>query len=178
MSKEMREQINKVKNWKEFLNENANSINKIVYHGTTNKSKNFIPHIINFEDEVGAHFGSTMEQAENAIIRQNELSTSDDNGRILKYQITIKNGLKVPDIGSWYPDRIFDEIIEPMNLKYPKTKHYGSGFGEVEISKRDSKDIIKIFKENGYDGLIYDNLYEGNGESYIVFNKNQIKPIN
>ena len=61
-------------------------------------------------------------------------------------------------------------------MKYPKTKHW-SGF-EFPISNRDSKDIIKIFKENGYDGLIYDNLYEGNGESYIVFNKNQIKPIN
>ena len=54
----MREQIDRVKNWKQFLNENSNSINKTVYHGTTNQSKNYIPPIINFDDEVGAHFGS------------------------------------------------------------------------------------------------------------------------
>ena len=178
MSKEIRQMIDRVKNWKQFLNENHSSINKFVYHGTTNKSKNYIPPIINFEDEVGAHFGSTIEQAENAINRQNELSNNNgDNGRILKYQITIKNGLKVPDIGRWYPNRIFDEIIEPMNLKYPKTQHY-KGLGELEISNRNADDIIQIFSENGYDGLIYDNQYEGNGESYIVFSKNQIKPIN
>ena len=48
----MREQIDRVKNWKQFLNENSNSINKTVYHGTTNQSKNYIPPIINFDDEV------------------------------------------------------------------------------------------------------------------------------
>ena len=160
-----------------FLNENVNSINKIVYHGTIYKSKNYIPPIINFEDEVGANFGSTIEQAENAINRQNELSNRDDSGRILKYKITIKKGLKVTDIGRWYPNRIFDEIIEPMNLKYPKTQ-YHKGLGELDISNRSADDIIQIFIENGYDGLIYDNKYEGVGESYIVFNKNQIKPIN
>ena len=177
MSEDIRKMIDKVKNWKQFLNENANSINKIVYHGTTNQSKNYIPPIINFEDEVGAHFGSTIEQAKNAINRQNELSNSVDGGRILKYQITIKNGLKVPDIGRWYPNRIFDEIIEPMNLKYPKTQYY-QGLGELEISNRSANDIIEIFIENGYDGLIYDNQYEGDGKSYIVFNENQINPIN
>ena len=177
MSEDIRKMIDKVKNFKQFVNENANSINKTVYHGTTNQSKNYIPPIINFEDEVGAHFGSTIEQAKNAINRQNELSNSDDSGRILKYQIAIKNGLKVPDIGRWYPNRIFDEIIEPMNLKYPKTQYY-KGLGELEISNRSADDIIQIFIENGYDGLIYDNQYEGVGESYIVFNENQIKPIN
>jgi hypothetical protein len=160
---------------REYLNEN-NSISKIVYHGTTNQSKNFIPPIINFEDEVGAHFGSTIEQAENAINRQNELLNSDDSGRILKYHITINNALKVPDIGRWYPSRIFDEIIEPMNLIYPKTQYY-KGLGELEISNRSADDIIDIFIENGYDGLIYDNQYEGYGDSYIVFNENQIKSI-
>lgn len=168
MSKEMREQIDMIKNF--------NQINKIVYHGTTNNSKNFIPPIINYDDEPGAHFASTIEQAENAIKRQNRLSNSDNVGRILKYKIRIKNALKVPDIGRWYPNRIFDLIIEPMNLKYPKTQYY-DGLGEWEISNRDSDEIIQIFMENGYDGLIYDNLYEGEGESYIVFNENQIKPI-
>jgi hypothetical protein len=176
MSKEMREQIDRVKNCKQFLNENIKSISKIVYHGTTNSVDNYIPPIINFEDEVGAHFGSTIEQAKNAIKRQNELSNSDDNGKVLKYQISIKNALKVPDIGRWYPNRIFDEIIEPSNLKYPKTEYY-KGFGEIEISNRTAEDIIKIFNDNGYDGLVYDNQYEGMGESYIVFNKQQIKPI-
>jgi hypothetical protein len=161
---------------REYLNENTNSVSKIVYHGTTNSDGNYIPPIINFEDEVGAHFGSTIEQAENAIKRQNELSNSNDSGKVLKYQITIKNALKVPDIGRWYPNRVFDEIIEPSNLKYPKTE-YHKGFGEIEINNRTAEDIIKIFNDNGYDGLVYDNQYEGSGESYIVFNKQQIKPI-
>ncbi len=74
-----------IKNWKQYLNESV--INTIAYHGTTNQSKNYIPPIINFEDEVGAHFGSTIEQAENEINRQNELSNSDVlkmNGNIYK----------------------------------------------------------------------------------------------
>jgi len=176
MSKDIRKMIDKVQNFKQFVNENYNIVNKIVYHGTTNSTENYIPPIINFEDEVGAHFGSTIEQAENAIKRQNELSNGSDNGKVLKYQITIKNALKVPDIGRWYPNRVFDDIIEPSNLKYPKTEYY-KGFGEIEIDNRTAEDIIKIFNDNGYDGLVYDNQYEGSGESYIVFNKQQIKPI-
>jgi hypothetical protein len=176
MSKDIREMIDKVKNFNQFVNENFSIVNKIVYHGTTNSTENYIPPIINFEDEVGAHFGSTIEQAENAIKRQNELSNGSDNGRVLKYQITIKNALKVPDIGRWYPNSVFDDIIEPSDLKYAKTEYY-KGLGELEINNRTAEDIIKIFNDNGYDGLVYDNQYEGSGESYIVFNKQQIKPI-
>lgn len=162
---------------KEYLNENINLINKTVYHGTLSQIKNYIPPIVNWDDEVGAHFGSTIEQAENAIKRQNLLSGDNIQGRVLKYQINIKCALKVPDIGRWYPNKIFDEIIEPLNLKYPKTVFY-KGLGEVEINNRTSEDIIEIFNQNGYDGLVYDNKYEGDGLSYIVFNKSQIKLIN
>ncbi len=172
----MREQIDKFKIFNQTINENYSVINKVVYHGTTNNNIDFIPPIINFEDEVGAHFGSTIEQAENAINRQNELSNSDEKGKILKYQINIKNALKVPDIGRWYPNRVFDEIIEPSNLKYPKTEFHKS-FGEIEITNRTAEDIIKIFNDNGYDGLVYDNMFEGNGLSYVVFSEQQIKQI-
>lgn len=47
MSKEMREQIDRVKNWKEFLNENVNDFTKnsvikdVVYHGTWKRFDNF-----------------------------------------------------------------------------------------------------------------------------------------
>jgi len=152
------------------------NINPIVYHGTTNPKKNFIPPIINWEDELGAHFATTIEQAENAIERQNRLNNTNNQGKILKFKLDIKNPLKVSDIGRWYPNKIFDEIIEPMNLSYPKTIK-SKYLGELPISNRTIKDIIKIFLNNGYDGLIYDNLYEGDGESYIALKKNQIIPL-
>jgi hypothetical protein len=152
------------------------NINPIVYHGTTNLKKNFIPSIVNWEDEVGAHFATTIEQAEEAIKRQNLLNNTNKPGRILKFKLDIKNPLRVPDIGRWYPNKIFDEIIEPMNMSYPKTKST-KYVKDWPISNRTSKDIIKIFLNNGYDSLIYDNLYEGNGESYIALKKNQIIPL-
>lgn len=137
----------------------------VVYHGTQNKGKDFIPEIINYEDEVGAHFG-TEEQAGNAIKRQQEEGSDKESGNVIPFQINIKNPLRVPDIGRWYPNKIFDEIIEPSNMKYEKSDFYG----------KSAEDIIQIFKDNGYDGLVYENKHEGKGDSYIVFDKSQIKP--
>ena len=47
MSKEMREQIDRVKNWKQFLNENKNSENEVV--SFINKNKKIINRVVNFE---------------------------------------------------------------------------------------------------------------------------------
>ena len=143
-----------------------------VFYGTIRGGK---PQIVNFEDELGGHFGSTKEQAKGAIDRDNELTGENKKGEIKEYYISLENPLRVPDIGRWYPNKVFDEIIEPMGLSYPRTI-ISPLLGEVEITNRTLEDIINIFRENRYDGLVYENKYEGDGNSYIVFDESQIKP--
>ena len=150
----------------------------VVFHGT---DKEFYSFKIG---DVGFHFGDNIYQAldrgglfndlgftENDSIDDilSEFKKSDWN--ILESIITIKNPIEIKENGNWNSDIIFKSLKESgfeftdLETKQIRNKPYGS-------------DSIKdILTKRGYDGIKYENRFEGidGNIAYIAFKSNQIK---
>lgn len=100
--------------------------------------------------DFGIHFG-TKEQAENRLGVKN-------GGEVKPYIINLKNPIDLGfDMGWW------NDLDKWKELGYIPEDYYG--------------DIITKLKSEGYDGVRYPNSVEGEGDSYIVFDKNAIKEV-
>lgn len=100
------------------------------------------------------------------------------------YFLSIQNPIRTPDIAMWDSAHtikddlagVFDDISQQAINKFDEI------FEDLESYSGNDKEYLKqvvdLFKEFGYDGIVYENIYEGDGDdSYIVFDANQIKSI-
>lgn len=138
--------------------ENLQSIPNIGFHG----SKVGVSKKLNFNnDEFGIHFG-TYEQADNLAKSRNGITEA--------YIIDLKNPLKTErDFPRWewyIVSKLFhkDGVITNEQLEYV-------------TKERNNDALIKVLKDNGYDGIEYNNAFEGTGKSIIPFEKKSIIPI-
>jgi GNAT superfamily N-acetyltransferase len=142
----------------------------VVYHGTYS-DKPFYTFDFNKAD-LGFHFG-TYEQAKNRS--ETKLFFKGHKTIINSFFLNIRKIWNVTDIGEWeYPQRYLDEFILHKIIRETDAKKLG--FFNL-IYKKDNEKIRKYildkFKEKV--GFEYNNKYEGNGKSFIVLEKNQIK---
>lgn len=144
-----------------------------VYHGTTgefNASK---------IEGFGMHFG-TEEQAKKIVKQTLENNDVDPATMIDAYGYPHKENV-VP---------VYLDIKNPVTLKDPGTHNWDArdvlrqlkskGIIDqktrVEIKHDNDFEAIKSeLKKNGYDGVVYDNVQEGEGKSYIAFDPQQIR---
>ena len=154
-----------------------------VYHGTTEDFDSFE------EGDLGYHFG-TKEQANNRIgsiniSGRNIGKNFSEGSNIIPAYLNLKNPLRLNDIGE------FGDVKEIYNelKKYPEFKDApnpmkdsaktDSETGVISISISEQFTDPQIIKdyliEKGYDGIVYANKVEGEGDSYIAFNPEQIK---
>jgi len=102
--------------------------------------------------------------------------------------LRVENPLRMEDVGEWRDplevlgglpeeirNRLDDDLAdELLNLR-------SQYFGEPEEYLNDSevqeiRDTIRdAIKDSGYDGIVYANAAEGSGDSYIVFEPEQVK---
>lgn len=101
-------------------------------------------------NELGIHFG-TKQQAERF-------------GEPFPFRVTINNPLRLPDLGTWAPELIIDEL---RKQKFRIPQH-------VEKNAAGMRDLIRHL---GYDGVVYKNDAEGHGDSYIAFSNDQIHQL-
>ena len=121
----------------------------IVYHGTDADFTEFK------YGEFGFHFGSTKEQAE------------DRGSKIGEYYLKLKNPLEFYDLGDWNDVGMWGEFLAPDNYEILTDK---------EVDKLETiEDVKQALIDKGYDGIIYENQFEGKGSSYIALAPNQIK---
>lgn len=163
-----------------------------LYHGT---NKNFSDFDVT-KGEVGIHVG-TQDQA---ISFKNK-----DGGRVIKLQVSIKNPIRLPDIGQWDAPYVIGYLRDANIL--PKSEDIFSD-ELLDMTKEEGDAYIREeLKKAGYDGIVYLNRREGipkkeaqlveeNGyvelegsddefkkiapsakDSYIVFDKSQIKVL-
>lgn len=138
-------------------------IKKAVYHGTDQTFDSFDP----AKRELGFHFGSSETQAK------------ERGSKILKCFLRLENPLEVSgDLGDWSDPEMLHEYLGEANL---------GPFSDKEIENfKNADDYRKALQEKGYDGIIYENQFEGDPkvyykktgrflESYIVFEPEQIK---
>lgn len=122
-----------------------------VYHGTT---KRFTVFSNQGSNQLGFHFGN-KKQAKN--IRENLR-------KLFSLYISIKNPIELEDMGSWYGKDVVDMVNRLVGLNIH--------------SSASSSYIQRKIREKGYDGVTYDNKFESEGVSYIVFKPTQIKSYN
>lgn len=125
------------------------NIKTTLYHATNADYENFD---LNYTtSEIGIHLG-TLEQANNVA---DKFIKSDKKEKIfiLKVECDFKNPLRLEDFGNWESFQMILQINQRTNLKL-KTNL---------TDKQVRKALIKI----GYDSIVYENDFEGEGDSYI-----------
>jgi hypothetical protein len=126
----------------------------VVYHATDEKFDEF------YVGQYGSHFGSK----DAAIFRANELDGDDVS--LLPVYLSIQNPLRLrdPDGGDWAQNENDNGALDQM-----------VALGLITKSEAATISLKKAVERAGYDGVVYDNAYEGGGDSYIVFRPEQIK---
>ena len=85
--------------------------------------------------------------------------------------MNIKNALRLPDLDSWSTIDLRPALVErgviPADL--PMWKVESEGRGDIR------KGLVKRIQQAGYDGIVYENKFEGVGDSFIAFDSSQIK---
>jgi hypothetical protein len=154
-------------NLKELVNEIMGDM--IVYHGS---DKNFHdPKFVNSGNEIGFHVGN-LEQAIVIAQKREKFAKKEIPLYIHRYVLNVKKPLRVDDLVHWDVTTVSRYLKDKKNIDVnPGGKGYlGSKFIRPE-------DVIKAIEDAGYDSLVYDNEYEGYGDSYIVFHPHQIRYV-
>ncbi len=122
------------------------------------------------EGDIGFHFGTE----EQAITRGRKKNVQ---GRIIRAYLNIKNPIRVDtDIMNWHPNaaalKLFgdgvlslEESTQIHNLQMRSGQGYNSP-AAIELRN--------ILSQKGYDGIVYDNFIEGDGQSYIALYPEQV----
>lgn len=163
----------------------------VVYHGTNNEFDefNYSPY------DLGFHFGS-LDAAHDVFDSKSDgfkTIKSPRTGRNIKpVYLSIKNPLRIKDL-DYFDTRTLGPELEKMKIIkngekwakdiYDKSKQSISDKVQ-DMSHQQASEIInlkekeltrKALEDMGYDGLVYNNDFEGGGDSWVAFRKNQIK---
>ncbi len=145
---------------------NEDGTPKIVYHGTDADFTVFE------RGDIGYHVG-TEAQAEDRI-------SDTENGHVMKLYADVKNPLHAAfDFGDWHSKNVAGMLIETEQFEdFDNRAEIEDRLSEIMNMKSESEAdtaLTKYLKKLGYDGIIYENQFEDDGESYIVFDSNQLK---
>lgn len=112
-----------------------------------------------------ANFG-TKEQSENVDL------TGRENGASRTYDAYLKleNPMRVRDEGM-APSNVLQQAYEDGVVSQKEITGYPYNEGD-ELERRY---VIDVLGKHGFDGIVYSNEFEGNGDSYIAFRPDQIK---
>lgn len=138
----------------------------LVYHGTRGDFDTF--ETIEGSD-LGAHFG-TLDQAHQFV--------RPDGSSIMPCYLCIQHPLRLPDLGRWDYSLMSDALrkhgIEVGDV--PRKNITADYFAnEIAHEHRRREAIIRAIEGQGYDGIVYRNATEGDGDSWIVFHSQQVK---
>lgn len=114
----------------------------------------------------GAHFG-TLEQARN-VKGKGKLKTK-------AFFLSIQNPLRVPDLGTWS----FNGVHSYLSVNDKITDAEADKAWEAWQKSDDAgwESLKDALRNHGYDGFVYDNEQEGQGDSYVAFEPTQIKSV-
>ncbi len=147
-----------------------------VFHGT---NKSFT--VFKYSADLGYHFGSEQ-QANFARVKRaypvlKELGwlgatipAHMDRGFIMPCFLSIKNPIRLPDFNDWNTFPLAEVMFKHKFFTRKEADH-------VREAKGKASNLIfrSILESKGYDGIVYKNEWEGEGDSWIAFHPNQIK---
>ena len=152
----------------------------VVYHGTTVHFDEF-----DTSQSFGAHFGSA-EAARDRLEGIYALGPHFAPGRVadpapqtMAVYIKLENPYRLPDMGNWDGLGILDELEADPSLDWSKWPGGKRGLADdmesFELEEDNYGKLQEFLKRNGYDGVVYKNIAEGTGDSYVVFDPTQAK---
>lgn len=136
------------------------------FHGTFSNFDTFYP---------GSHFGdndAANSRIKNSIEWKGGNAQTLNGANIMPVYLSIKTPLRIIDDGGL--SDIYDLVEAVVKTGAVKETEIG------EFHHRDIKSYTTLFKvlaKRGYDGLVYENIVEGNGDSWVPFWKHQIKSV-
>lgn len=142
----------------------------VVYHGTPANFNEFY---------TWSHFG-TAEQANYRVMR----AGLDPGINIIPVYLSIKNPLRLTDIGFWdSAGEVMSALEEEAQFSVKTLRQEVDSIIEGYEGEFDPKIEAQALdhigewlkKHHGYDGIVYRNGEEGKGDSYIPFSSTQIK---
>jgi len=143
----------------------ANGKPLVVYHGTL---KNFEKFNTDAKNQLGAHFAASPAIA-------NQFANQDEGAVVYPAYLSLENPYDMGnDLGDWSDVELLKEYLGPA----------GEGpFTQQQVDNwKSPADVVTALKNAGYDGIVYDNLFEGENKgitdarSFIVFDPEQIQP--
>jgi hypothetical protein len=146
----------------------GSKVTEPVYHASKEAPTKFDDRFKSDLSSMGFHFG-TKEQAAFRTTQYDFSSRSPSTG---KYYLSIKNPLDVSHMESFAPDYLAEKLIDMGLLTEEK---FGKIRDRYSEEPQVGKELVKILKKAGYDGLKYPNEREGEGFSYVPFEPTQIK---
>lgn len=117
-------------------------------------------------DREGAHFG-TREQADNLRKPGKRAAKA--------YVLNISNPLRIRDMGTWNLDAIACELLNEDVISQADYDAIRAEYNWTD--ERGYAALKQVLSRLGYDGFVYANEQEGEGDSYVAFYSNQIKPM-
>lgn len=146
----------------EYLKESNKQQEKTLYHSANS--------VFNPSDiSLPAHFGTL----DAAIDRAKTMSSK----MIIKIDVFVKNSLRLTDddIGYWDFSSLENQLLE-SGISQEDIYFYSEKYAWDD--RDGERGVVELLKSYGYDSIVYKNLYEDkNSESYIIFDKYQIKNI-
>jgi len=141
----------------------------VVHHSYIQKKNKFKPFNVfktKLTYEIGTHFGSKEQADTNITFKVRDRGYDRDTWETKTYEcfLNIRKIRRLNDRRHWLPKTIFGNL-------YPRKK---IDWFDFEKGKENIELFLKEIKGN-VDGLIYNNDFEHGGDSYIVFEPNQIK---
>lgn len=155
---------------------------------------------VGLEADIGYHFGNV----EQALTRIGLHSSDNYVGKyVYAVYLSLQNPLNLPDLGDFKFIQMATELHKRNLLTETQMddfKAYRAVFKEAkkvsedytlseadrqkalgvmgQIKTAKSREIVRILRAKGYDGLVYENKVEGGGTSYAVFSPWQVKAVN
>lgn len=146
-----------------------------VYHATTSDFEAFDV----TKSDLGAHFGN--EDQANKITKSGRLARPGANAapNIIPVWLSIKNPLRLKDEGSFHADGIAVQLERKGILPKGDGKKIRAEIdGNWRLREKYDPLVKAAIQAAGYDGVVYKNEHEGEGDSYIAFAPSQIKSVN
>lgn len=120
--------------------------------------------------DVGFHFGTEQQALERGRLLKK-------TGRIIRAHLDIKNPLRIStDIMNWKPMPLAFKLLADNVI----TKEQYQQIEELQIQQGGQYDspaaveLRRILADKGYDGIVYENMFEGEDDSYIAFYPEQV----
>lgn len=123
--------------------------------------------------DLGAHFGSLEQATKRATILAGR---PGDAWSTMPCWLSIQNPLRLKDDGSFHADAIVWQLAKKGIITRADAKQIEDAiYDDWETRKEYDPKMVDAIKKAGYDGIVYKNEHEGAGDSWIVFDPNQIK---